>query len=172
MRTLETQIRQLATSSHTRIPSTIPSDTVPNPKGKEQCKAVKLRSGKELESPIMLDAQNGPNILHAGPDKLLDSQTSLAGADEGSEWATTEAREGRQEKERSTMSDIRKKNPLSPAMDLKSPFNFPNFIPPPPFPSEKKKRKKIIQEKGLDWMVNIIRKVCRCVLGGFFPTLS
>ncbi|XP_042059486.1 uncharacterized protein LOC121803993 [Salvia splendens] len=160
MRNLETQIGQIATASHTRIPNAIPSDTVPNPKGFEQCKAVKLRSGKDLESPIMLDAQNGSNILHAGADKLFGSQTSHAGADEGIEWATTEAREGQQEKEESTMSDIHKKNPLSPAMDPKCPFNFPDFIPPPPFPVEnKKKGRKIIQEKGLDWMMNIIRKV-------------
>ncbi|XP_042032247.1 uncharacterized protein LOC121778928 [Salvia splendens] len=147
MRNLETQIGQIATASHTRIPNVIPSDTVPNPKGVEQCKAVKLRSGKDLESPIMLDAQNGSNILHAGADERI-------------EWATTEAREGQQEKEESTMSDIHKKNPLSPAMDPKCPFNFPDFIPPPPFPVEnKKKGRKIIQEKGLDWMMNIIRKV-------------
>ncbi|XP_042025943.1 uncharacterized protein LOC121773085 [Salvia splendens] len=42
MRNLETQIGQLATSSHTRIPNTIPSNTVPNPRGNEQCKAVGL----------------------------------------------------------------------------------------------------------------------------------
>ncbi|XP_042018917.1 uncharacterized protein LOC121766723 [Salvia splendens] len=119
LRNLETQIGQIATASHTRIPNAIPSDTVPNPKGFEQCKAVKLRSGKDLESPIMLDAQNGSNILHAGADKLFGSQTSHAGADEGIEWATTEARECQQEKEESTMSDIHKKNPLSPAMDPK-----------------------------------------------------
>ncbi|XP_042067169.1 uncharacterized protein LOC121810470 [Salvia splendens] len=44
MRNLETQIGQLATASHTRTHGTIPSDTVPNPKGNEHCKAVTLRS--------------------------------------------------------------------------------------------------------------------------------
>ncbi|XP_042038440.1 uncharacterized protein LOC121784354 [Salvia splendens] len=54
MRNLETQIGQLATASHTRIPNTIPSNTVPNPRGNEQCKAVTLRSGRELDStPLM-----------------------------------------------------------------------------------------------------------------------
>ncbi|XP_042009093.1 uncharacterized protein LOC121757641 [Salvia splendens] len=92
MRNLETQIGQIATASHTRIPNAIPSDTVPNPKGYEQCKAVKLRSGRKLGSTPVIDGQD--------------------------------------------------------------------FIPPPPFPVEnKKKGRKIIQEKGLDWMMNIIRKV-------------
>ncbi|XP_042056153.1 uncharacterized protein LOC121800704 [Salvia splendens] len=116
MRNLETQIGQLATSSHTRIPNTIPSNTVPNPKGYEQCKTAASGSKKYGEE--------------------SDSSGKI-----------------RVEK------DIRKKIPLSPAMDPKCPFNFPDFIPPPPFSIEKKKTKKITQEKGLDWMMSIIRKV-------------
>ncbi|XP_041995870.1 uncharacterized protein LOC121745992 [Salvia splendens] len=52
MRNLETQIGQLATASHTRIPNTIPSNTVPNPKGNEQCKAASgsKEHGEESES--------------------------------------------------------------------------------------------------------------------------
>ncbi|XP_042056473.1 uncharacterized protein LOC121801076 [Salvia splendens] len=136
MRNLETQIGQLATSSHTRIPNTIPSNTVPNPKGYEQCKAVKLRSGRELGSTPLIDGQ----VQAASGSKKYGEESDSSG-------------KIRVEK------DICKKIPLSPAMDPKCPFNFPDFIPPPPFPIEKKKTKKITQEKGLDWMMSIIRKV-------------
>ncbi|XP_042043332.1 uncharacterized protein LOC121788789 [Salvia splendens] len=52
MRNLETQIGQLATASHTRIPNTIPSNTVPNPKDNEQCKAASgsKEHGEESDS--------------------------------------------------------------------------------------------------------------------------
>ncbi|XP_042003698.1 uncharacterized protein LOC121752646 [Salvia splendens] len=138
MRNLETQIGQIATASHTRIPNAIPSDTVPNPKGYEQCKAVKLRSGRKLGSTP--GAQHGQEQAAFGSKKYGEESDSSGKI--------------RVEK------DIRKKIPLSPAMDPQCPFNFPDFIPPPPFPVEnKKKGRKIIQEKGLDWMMNIIRKV-------------
>ncbi|XP_042044856.1 uncharacterized protein LOC121790808 [Salvia splendens] len=77
MRNLETQIGQIATASHTRIPNAIPSDTVPNPKGFEQCKAVKLRSGKDLESPIMLDAQNGSTSCTQGGQDLIAKKEKI-----------------------------------------------------------------------------------------------
>ncbi|XP_042042633.1 uncharacterized protein LOC121787855 [Salvia splendens] len=64
MRNLETQIGQLATASHTRTPGTIPSDTVPNPKGNEHCKAVTLRSGRNLDSmPLMDDQGSGISLM-------------------------------------------------------------------------------------------------------------
>ncbi|XP_042032445.1 uncharacterized protein LOC121779186 [Salvia splendens] len=58
MKNLETQIGQLATASHTRTPGTIPSDTVPNPKGNEHCKAGTLRSGRNLDSMPLMDDQD------------------------------------------------------------------------------------------------------------------
>ncbi|XP_042003634.1 uncharacterized protein LOC121752574 [Salvia splendens] len=177
MRNLETQIGQLATSSHTRIPNIIPSNTVPNPKGYEQCKAVKLRSGRELGSTRLIDGQGTSGISHAGADKMLGLYSSHTRADEvckggpklvqGAQHGQVQAASGSKKYgEESDSSgkirvekDIRKKIPLSPAMDPKCPFNFPDFIPPPPFPIEKKKTKKITQEKGLDWMMSIIKKV-------------
>ncbi|XP_047979298.1 uncharacterized protein LOC125221215 [Salvia hispanica] len=85
MKNLVMMIGQLATVVQTRPQGTIPSTTITNPKVNEQCKAVTLRSGKELERLGVKVVHNGPNILHAGANKLLGSQTSHAGADEGSE---------------------------------------------------------------------------------------
>ncbi|XP_021284056.1 uncharacterized protein LOC110416390 [Herrania umbratica] len=49
LRNLETQVGQLANSINNRPQGSLPSDTQINPKGKEQCQAITLRSGKEIE---------------------------------------------------------------------------------------------------------------------------
>ncbi|XP_042027161.1 uncharacterized protein LOC121774335 [Salvia splendens] len=120
MRNLETQIGQLATASHTRIPNTIPSNTVPNPRGNEQCKAVVLRSGRELDSTPSMDGQE---------------------------------KKGKQKVEMGSKGQLM----TSPALDPKSKFNFPDHIPPPPYPPKRKKRAP--KEKSFEWMMNVIRKV-------------
>ncbi|XP_042056103.1 uncharacterized protein LOC121800644 [Salvia splendens] len=120
MRNLETQIGQLATASHTRIPNTIPSNTVPNPRGNEQCKTVVLRSGRELDSTPSMDGQE---------------------------------KKGKQKVEMGSKGQLM----TSPALDPKSKFNFPDHIPPPPYPPKRKKRAP--KEKSFEWMMNVIRKV-------------
>ena len=49
-RTLENRVTQLERLQSDRTPGSLPSDTIPNPKGRNQehVKAVTLRSGKEL----------------------------------------------------------------------------------------------------------------------------
>ena len=52
MRNLETQIGQLASALNNRPPGRLPSDTqVPRMEGGKECKAIELRSGKELAEP-------------------------------------------------------------------------------------------------------------------------
>ena len=52
LRSLENQLGQLANALNTRPQGSLPSDTEnPRREGKEQCKAISLRSGKELEQP-------------------------------------------------------------------------------------------------------------------------
>lgn len=50
-----------------------------------------------------------------------------------------------------------KKVTLSPTQDPKSMFNFPDHIPPLPYPP--KMRKRVHKEKSFEWMMNVIRKV-------------
>ncbi|XP_042046613.1 uncharacterized protein LOC121792653 [Salvia splendens] len=183
MRNLETQIGQLATASHTRIPNTIPSNTVPNPRGNEQCKAVVLRSGRELDSTPSMDGQGTSGISHAGADEMLGLHSSHAGADEackgspalvqgaqhGQEQAASGSKENGVEAELSEKFLAEKKGKqkvemgsngqlmTSPALDPKSKFNFPDHIPPPPYPPKRKKRAP--KEKSFEWMMNVIRKV-------------
>ncbi|XP_042059663.1 uncharacterized protein LOC121804200 [Salvia splendens] len=70
MRNLETQIGQLAAASHTRTPGTIPSDTVPNPKGNEHFKAVTLRSGRNLDSKLLMDDQEPKKSKSSIPNDI------------------------------------------------------------------------------------------------------
>ncbi|EOY21213.1 Uncharacterized protein TCM_012596 [Theobroma cacao] len=49
LRNLKTQVGQLANSINNRPQCALPSDTQVNPKGKEHCNAVTLRSGKEVK---------------------------------------------------------------------------------------------------------------------------
>ena len=52
MRNLETQIGQLANALNNRPPGRLPSDTqVPKVEERKECKAIELRSGKELPAP-------------------------------------------------------------------------------------------------------------------------
>ena len=66
LRNLETQMGQMAQERHVRQQGMLPSDTVANPKKKEQCHAITLRSGKELtiEAPEQAEARR--------PDKNIE----------------------------------------------------------------------------------------------------
>ena len=55
-----TGMGQLAQELHRRPQGGLSSDTVPNPKEKEQCHAVTFRSGKKLEEPIRREAESYP----------------------------------------------------------------------------------------------------------------
>lgn len=50
IRNLETQVGQLAKQIAQRPPGSLPSDTIPNPKGNETANAITTRSGKVLEA--------------------------------------------------------------------------------------------------------------------------
>ena len=54
MKTLESQIGQLANAQSYRLPGNLPSNTEPNPRnmGNEQCHAIILKSGIEINKNI------------------------------------------------------------------------------------------------------------------------
>ena len=58
LKNIEVQMGQLAQELHSRPQGGLPSDTIPNPKGKEQRHAITLRSGKKLEGPIMEEVES------------------------------------------------------------------------------------------------------------------
>ena len=57
LKNVETQLGQMAQEKHFRPHGTLPSDTIVAPKGQEQCHAVTLRSGKELNNQVVQGAR-------------------------------------------------------------------------------------------------------------------
>ncbi|XP_042033234.1 uncharacterized protein LOC121779845 [Salvia splendens] len=159
MRNLETQIGQLATASHTRTPGTIPSDTVPNPKGFEHCKAVTLRSGRNLDSMPLMDDQGTSSISHAGADEACKGSPVLVqDAQHGQEQAASGSKEQDDEsKLNGRLAAGEKDKKVNETEPKKTKPSIPNDIPPPPYPFTRKKR--VRQEKSFEWMMNVIRKV-------------
>ena len=71
---------QMAQERHIRQQGTLPSDTVANPKGKEQCHAITLRSGNELT------AETTEQTEASRPDENIeDMQAETPGEEESSE---------------------------------------------------------------------------------------
>ncbi|XP_041011488.1 uncharacterized protein LOC121255284 [Juglans microcarpa x Juglans regia] len=64
IKNIEVQIRQLATTINAQQRGTFPSNTEVNPK--EQCKAITLRSGKEIERPPSKETKSTPTAENNG----------------------------------------------------------------------------------------------------------
>lgn len=64
MRNMQTQVGQLAATSNIRQPKDLPSDIETNLKDVEHCKAMTLRSARELEATTV-----SPNISYVGTCK-------------------------------------------------------------------------------------------------------
>ena len=78
LRNLENQVGQLANELRTRPHGALPSDTE-NPKrdGKEHCKAIALRSGKELEMPVSKPKQVAePSSIQSSAEKKEETEIS------------------------------------------------------------------------------------------------
>ncbi|XP_057503556.1 uncharacterized protein LOC130787110 [Actinidia eriantha] len=67
MKNLEVQIRQLATTINAQQGGTFPSNTEVNPK--EQCKAITLRSGREIERSPSKETKSTPIATNNGQSK-------------------------------------------------------------------------------------------------------
>ncbi|XP_062086086.1 uncharacterized protein LOC133792186 [Humulus lupulus] len=80
LRNLEIQMGQLANELRNRPQGTLPSDTEnPRRDGKEQCKVVTLRSGKNLELHEEKDKRkNEPTSIQIGEEKRENSASSAA----------------------------------------------------------------------------------------------
>ncbi|XP_062104485.1 uncharacterized protein LOC133815692 [Humulus lupulus] len=68
IRNLEMQVGQLANMLNTRPQGNLPSNTVVNPK--EQCQAITLRSGKEIEGPSLKGTQEKKVVEEESDEKV------------------------------------------------------------------------------------------------------
>ena len=72
LRNLENQVGQLANALSSRPSGLLPSNTeTPKPNGKEHCKFIQLRSGKEVTIPAEKDGQP----VNKTKEKEFESQT-------------------------------------------------------------------------------------------------
>ena len=67
MKNLEVQIGQLATTINAQQRGTFPSNTELNPK--EQCKAITLRNGREIERSPSKETRSTPTDANNGQNK-------------------------------------------------------------------------------------------------------
>ena len=114
LRNLENQMGQLANALSSRLSGSLPSNTkTPKPNGKERCKVIQLRSGKEITIPV--GKYNGKDV-NKTMDKLTPEATS-------------------QEEETITKTAL-------DVIEFAAEQTFPKFIPkrpPPPFPQRLRK---------------------------------
>ena len=72
LRNLENQVGQLANALSSRSNGSLPSNTeTPKPNGKEHCKAIQLRSEKEV---TILADQDGGMVVSKTKDKVPEEE--------------------------------------------------------------------------------------------------
>ena len=117
LRNLENQVGQLANALSSRQNGALPSNTeVPQRDGKEHCKVIQLRSGKEITTPAGQDAEQPENKFS---DKVSEKETQA----------------GDKEKAQTPTDSL---EISSEAARQKPPKLVPE-VPPPPFPQRLRK---------------------------------
>ena len=79
LRTLENQVGQLANALNNRPQGSLPSDTEnPRRDGKEHCKAITHRNGRQVDQPIRKPAQDiEPSSIQNKKGQKLDKQSRM-----------------------------------------------------------------------------------------------
>ncbi|KAK8923605.1 hypothetical protein KSP39_PZI019550 [Platanthera zijinensis] len=128
MRMIESQLGQIATALSMRPQGTLPTDTTPNPKGdNHHCKAVTLRSGREL----IVGQDTTPHEQNKNQDQEEvkgPSEQVIIGRNEGDKSEEEGVLTERNGKEIEIEKEERRKE-------------SPRTYPPPPFPQRLKKSK-------------------------------
>ncbi|XP_061338600.1 uncharacterized protein LOC133285404 [Gastrolobium bilobum] len=146
MRSLETQIGQLAGALKQRQPGTLPSDTEkPSQENQERCNAISLRDGKTLPP---------PDLVARSRKRELARQPMEEGVEEATDPQPLEAQTESREKVQN--DDLTEVTPVATtsgadvgAMKDNEPVSVPTYVPPckrrsepiePPFPQRLKKQ--------------------------------
>lgn len=82
IRTLEAQMGQIVSALNNRPQGNLPSHTEANPKDKEQCKAITLRSGKEVQSDTKKEVQggSGTSMSRGKQERVVEATVDDGGA--------------------------------------------------------------------------------------------
>ncbi|XP_028798306.1 uncharacterized protein LOC114753764 [Neltuma alba] len=137
---------QLASQMNVLTRSSLPSDTIPNPKrdGNEECKAISLRSGKQLPD-IQRPSQTGKDITNSMATDLDTNELS----EEGGIVEEEETKKRKQTEENLT-DVVRGKKVEGEMVDDKKRKTTPPLatqMPPLPFPQRFKKKDEDVQFK-------------------------
>ena len=124
---LEVQVGQLARGAQARQQGTLPSDTIINPK--EQCKAITLRSGKEVELPRGFGGKQGVVVEDEVEEKVDEEERVEEKSEESVEEEVVE-------KEKQASAQPTSSN------DTPQPSQVKAFVPPIPYPQRLKKYKE------------------------------
>ncbi|KAK8925800.1 hypothetical protein KSP39_PZI018378 [Platanthera zijinensis] len=127
LRIIESQLGQIANALSLRPQGTLPTDTTPNPKGDNQhCKAVTLRSGKELVSgPINVLAKKN----NVEEDMVNDIPIEL----------DKNLKQTNNDKENEV--EVLEEKKTEPSAEMIKKKENPIIYPPPPFPQRLRKSK-------------------------------
>ena len=127
IRNLEIQVGQIASQINTFNRNNLPSDTIPNPQrdGKEDCKAVTLRSGKQLE-----DIPSSRREKKSASDRVIVGQQDKVhtNIDDVGEEKSADLEKMDKNKEKACTSPLK-------------------YMPPPPFPQRLKQHQEDSQFK-------------------------
>ncbi|KAL5798476.1 hypothetical protein ACOSQ2_003296 [Xanthoceras sorbifolium] len=133
---LEVQVVQLARSSQSRAQGALPSNTETNPK--EHCMALTLRSGKQVDQPVVIQEKEKEmsNVRPHGDDSF-----------------STKDKEEEKEKEK----EINQEDDLpDTSFDLPPPPEVMAYVPPIPYPQCLKKYK---DEKSFKKFLEVFKKL-------------
>ncbi|KAL5754189.1 hypothetical protein ACOSP7_022409 [Xanthoceras sorbifolium] len=131
---LEVQVDELAKGSQSRAQGTLPSNTETNPK--EHCKAITLRSGKQVDQPV------GVQVKEKAARNIQSH---------GDESFSTKDKEEEKEKEINEKEDL-----LETSFDLPPPPEVKAYVPPIPYPQRLKKHK---DEKSFTKFLEVFKKL-------------
>ncbi|XP_028799535.1 uncharacterized protein LOC114754862 [Neltuma alba] len=146
IKNLEVQMGQLASQMNVLTRSSLPSDTIPNPKrdGNEECKAISLRSGKQLPD-IQRPSQTGKDITNSMVTDLDTNELSEEGG-----IVEEEETKKRKQTEENLNDVVRGKNVEGEMVDDKKRKTTPppaTQMPPLPFPQRFRKKDEDVQFK-------------------------
>ena len=171
IRNVEIQVGQVAQENHRRLPVGLPSDTVSTSKGKEQCNAVTLRSGKQLEEKSEKQELISNNLEGEIEESMLEqppkgpelhnnlkescSQENKAPQQPETSRAHEQSPEEQNQQPEKLKEGEKQKSVLKPKEDPM--WNFPELRPPPPCPLRQKKAK--LEDKEYKQFLEMMKSV-------------
>ena len=152
LKTMEVQVGQIAQDANRRQQGNLPSDTVSTSRGKDQCNAVALRSGKQIQpigpplhkgtSQECRDEEEDVEEVYSDPEPLSPRQPVITHQEEMTHPNRPET-EGVQPHRDEHRGEVKRKvGERRVSFELDNAVKVSDPKPPPPFPVARKKKTK------------------------------